>query len=273
MGRPELAANLHTLCDRLRAHLSAPGGPGLAAETPRADKLSRELFLAHSTKPTKFARICQDSQLVSAAEFNRRKGQSLPPDHTDVKMGTSDCVFLYAAPFRFPHTVCGFLFAASLEDERSHDGAASPFDSGGLVHHISFPPEFASPAEFLRQHELPLPEHRDYLRLSMDNLLDQPEGYIEGRAPNGPSCLGLSGGDERMWTHEVRVPKRLALRGSNLRAVFVHKALPATNPAIEELLQWCRTEGVDWVAFDGPSAGDFDTLKRECIYYVGRKLY
>ena len=273
MGRLELEANLRTQCDRLRSHLGAPGGPGLTAATPRAAQLSQYLALSHSTSPKKFARICKDSQLYSRVGFNQHTNQSLPLDATDVQMGTSDCVFFYAAPFRYPHTNCGFLFAATLEDERSQDGTASPFDSGGLVHHIGIPPEFASPADFLRQHEFPVPDHREYLSLTMDNLFDQPESYIEGRAPALLGCLGLSGGDERMWTHEVRLPKRVALRGRHLQAVFAHRALPAANPDIEALFQWCADEDVDRIAFDGPEDGDFETLRRECISYLRTKLY
>jgi hypothetical protein len=274
MGRPEIHANLLTQCDRLRAHISAQRGLGLAAPTEQADHLSRLLFLSHGSTPTKFASICREGQLMSRVAYNQKHpDQPLSLDVIDLQLGTEDSIFFYAAPFRYPKSVCGFLFAASIEDERSHDGTASPFDSGGLVHKMVFPAEFASPADFLREHEFPIPGHRDYLSLSMDNLFDHPESYIEGRAPIIPGCLGLSDGDERMWTHEVRLPKRVALRGRHLRAVFAHRALPGSNSEIEALFEWCATEDVDRVVFDGPAAGDFETLKRECISYLRKKLY
>ncbi len=274
MQRPELEANLLTQCDRLRSHLCAPGGPGLTEATLRAARLSQQLFLSHGTTTKKFASTCRDGQLFSRLAYNQKHpNQSFPLDAADVQMGTEDSIFFYAAPFRYPKSVCGFLFAATLEDERADDGTASPFDSGGLVHNIRYPPDFASPAEFLRQHEFPVPGHRGYLGLSMDNLFVQPESYIEGGAPSALGCLGLSGGDERMWTHEVRLPKRVALRGRHLQAVFAHRALPASNPHIEQLFQWCADESVDRVTFSGPDDGDFEVLKRECISYLRRKLY
>lgn len=272
MGRAELDANLVTQCQRLRAHLSTAGTPCRETPSERAAKLSSEIYLSHATKTTTFAKIAKSGNIYSRVAINKQD-PSVKLGSTELQMGTADCVFFYAAPFRFPRTTCGFLFAPTLEEERCEDGAASPFDSGGLVHHIQLPPGFTTPSTFLREHEFPIPGHRDYLCLSMDHLFDQPESYLEGMASPAAGCLGLSGGDNRMWTHEVRLAERVDLRSRHLRAVFAHRALPASNPAIQDLFKRCLSEGIDWVAYEGPEAGAFKTLQRECISYMQKKLY
>ena len=101
----------------------------------------------------------------------------------------------------------------------SDDGVATPFDSGGLLKCFVLPgPE--TPQQFLARHELPIPEHRRYLRLSMDTLFSHPRDYVEGTEPCRPGPIGLSGGDCRRWTHEVRIPDRIFFRGGHLQAAF-----------------------------------------------------
>lgn len=107
----------------------------------------------------------------------------------------------------------------------------------------------------------------------MDSLFDHPESYVEGNDPTIPGCLGLSGGDNRGWTHEVRLPKQVAVRSSHLQAVFAQRDLPTNDPQIADLFEWCVMEDVDRVPYDGPKDGDFETLKRECISYMQKKLY
>ena len=272
MSRQRLELNLQDQCKRLREYLSAANGPGVSAPSTLARSLSRRLPVSHATTERRFAKACKDGNLFSATVFAQRANRQIPPTAIDVRMGTANCVFLYAAPFRYPNTACGFLFSPSIEEERKDDGAASPFDSGGLVEHVSFPTAFQSPKEFLLTHEFPLPDHRDYLGLTMDNLFQRPEDYVEGTPPQFGGCLGLAGGDSRMWTHEVRLPERVPLRGRHLQAVFAHRSLVAANRQIEELFAWCANESVDRVAFDGPGDGDFEVLRRECISYL-LKLY
>ena len=273
MRRQRLESNLSEQCQRLREYLSEPGGPGVATTSTRAQSLSQQLTVSHSTTPRLFAKACEESNLFSAMLLAERAGRSVVSDAVDVRMGTANCVFLYAAPFRYPNTACGFLFSPSLEEERRDDGAASPFDSGGLAKHVGFPAGYGTPIEFLGRHEFPLPDHREYLQLTMENLFSKPEDYIEGTAPRHAGCLGLAGGDARMWTHEVRVPDRVPLRGRHLRAVFAHRALVVSNQHIQDLFLWCANESVDRIAFDGPGDGDFEMLQSECLSYLKRKLY
>jgi hypothetical protein len=182
-------------------------------------------------------------------------------------------VFFYVAPFRYPDTGCGLLFARTLEFHRSHDGVATPFDSGGLLKVFTRPDPAEPPRAFLSRHELPIPEHRRYLGLSMSVLFHQPEDYIEGSDLRWPGPIGLTGGDRRRWTHEVRIPDRVFVRGSHLQAVFAPRSRVAAEPAIRGLFQWCDAEGVDRIAIDTPRENDFEALRRECLAYIRRKLY
>jgi hypothetical protein len=188
-------------------------------------------------------------------------------------LGTADSVFFYVSPFRYPHTGCGLLFAHSLESEYENDGVATPFDSGGLMNKFIRPNPDEPPKEFLSRHELPIPEHRRYLCQSKDALFHTPADYVEGSHPRWPGPIGLDGGDQRRWTHEVRIPDRVPVRGSHLQAVFAPKARVAASSAVEDLFQWCTTEGVDRITFDTPRGDDFEALRRECLSYIRRTLY
>src|SRR5580658_2107175 len=80
-----------------------------------ASRLSSDLFLAHSTGESSFLSICTSDRIVPAAERARAGGWSLAPHSAEVVLGTANCSFFYAAPFRYPRTTCGFLFAPGLE--------------------------------------------------------------------------------------------------------------------------------------------------------------
>lgn len=188
-------------------------------------------------------------------------------------MGTAGSVFLYVAPFRYPISGCGLLFASTLEKERRDEGVATPFDSGGLATVLVRPDPAEPVRQFLARHELPVPEHRRYLGLSMDVLFGKPEDYVEGTMPRWPGPIGLTGGDQRQWTHEVRLPDRVFVRGSHLQAVFAPRARVAADERIGKLFAWCLLEGVDRIEFDTPKGNDFEALRRECLAYIRRTLY
>lgn len=269
MNRRHLESNLSEQCNKLRAHK----GAHLAAPSNLAAHLSWKLFLAHSTDAAAFASVCGGMGLYSREELARNGGRALRADDRDVLNGTAGCVFLYAAPFRYPDTTCGFLFRPSLESERREDGSASAFDSGGLGGAIQFPAGFSSTRTFLEAHSLPIPEHREYLCLTMDNLFADPKHYLDGTPRTDDGCLGLSGGDCRMWTHEVRVPRFVPLRGVHLQAVFAPQSVVSGSRAVEDLFAWCDQEGVDTIAIPNSGDGDFDILRRHCISYVEQELY
>jgi len=266
-------ANLDGLCRSLEdyAKVNGIGVPNPSSQA--AARLSDSLYLAHSTADEKFSDICASGYLVSAARLAADRNESLAPRRTEVALGTAASVFFYVSPFRFPQTGCGFLFAKTLESHRSDEGVATPFDSGGLQGRFTRPDPAEPPRAFRPRHELPIPGHRRYLGLSMGVLFDKPEDYVEGLEPRLPGPIGLTGGDRRRWTHEVRIPERVFVRGSHLQAVFAPKARVAADPEVRDLFQWCVGEGVDHISFDTPRRNDFEALRRECLGYIRRKLY
>jgi hypothetical protein len=84
----------------------------------------------------------------------------------------------------------------------------------------------------------------------------------------------LAGGDQRRWTHEVRVPDKVFLHNRHLQAVFAPKDRVAHDNDIEDFFEWCRTEGVDCISLNSPKSGrGFEMLQNECLAYIRRKLY
>jgi len=269
MGRHRWKANLDQLCRNLEEYGTTTSPAGPRPSTAGAVRLSDSLYLANSASDKNFSAICASGYLTSAALL----GKSLSPDCPEVILETAGSVFFYVSPFRYPSTGCGLLFAHSLELHHDDDGVATPFDSGGLLKKLIRRNPAESPQEFLSRHELPIPEHRRYLRQSMDTLFHRPEDYVEGSHPRWPGPIGLDGGDQRRWTHEVRIPDRVLVRSSHLQAAFAPRARVVANPAVEGLFQWCATEGVDHISFDTPRGDDFEALRRECLAYIRRKLY
>ena len=107
----------------------------------------------------------------------------------------------------------------------------------------------------------------------MDILFHDPKDYVDGAEPHWPGPIGLTGGDQRRWTHEVRIRDQVFVRGSHLQAVFAATARVAADPEIERLFQWCAAESVDRIKFDTPDGNDFDALRRACLNYIRGKLY
>jgi len=268
MDRNRWKANLDLLCRSLDDYGKTFVREVAGQPTARAVHLSDSLYLANSASDAKFSAICASGYLSSAASLG-----PMSPKCAEAALGTAGSVFFYVSPFRYPYTGCGLLFAHSLESEHENDGVAIPFDSGGLLKKLVRRNLAESPQEFLSRHEPPIPEHRRYLCRSMDALFLKPEDYIEGSPPRRPGPIGLDDGDQRRWTHEVRIPDRVPVRGSHLQAVFAPKARVAANPAVEDLFQWCAIEGVDHISFVAPGPDDFEGLRRECLAYIRRKLY
>ena len=255
-------ANFDRLCGNLTAYAetNCPPAPADGKRTVRAETLSESLFLAHSTANTKFARVC-------------REGLKGFTGNVEEQLGTAGHVFFYVSPFRYPNTDCGLLFSRDLEASRREDGVASPFDSGSLLQHCTPAVTAASPRDFLASHELPIPDHRHYLGRCMDKLFGDPADYVKGIEPLLPGPIGLTGGDHRRWTHEVRIKGQVPLRQGNLQAVFAPKALARRIPEIRNLFEWCITTGVDRIEVDGNREGDFRALQSACLAYISRKLY
>jgi hypothetical protein len=264
--------NLQKLRGRLEAYAAANGIPVPSPVPPEAKGLSEGLYLAHSTASRNFSDMAGAGRLLSAAQLAAATGVPLKPDSVEALVGTADSVFLYLGPFRYPYTGCGLLFAGSLEEQHREDGVATPFDSGGLVHVFTRPDPSESPRDFLRRHEFPVPDHREYLGLSLSVLFGKPADYLDGAEPRWSGPIGLSGGDRRRWTHEVRIPKQVWIRTGHLQAVFAPTSRIAADPEIGRLFEWCGREGVDRVSFPISRADDFEALQRVCLEYIRARL-
>ena len=220
--------------------------------------------------------VCESGYLKSMTLLTNEGITNMRPDSAEVLLGTCDAVFFYVGPFCYPATNCGLLFSASIENEHGPDGAsATPFDSGGLAKHLSWPSKGLETArEFFERHELPVPEHREYLRESLQCLFAHPEDYLDSDPESihsGP--IGLAGGDRRRWTHEVRIPGRITLRSPYLRAVFASRNRVRVVTEMEELFNWCLEHGVDRRMFDAPEGDEFAGLRRECLEYLRETIY
>lgn len=270
MTRQQRENNLTRMCGDLARHCAS--AMNLDPLPPPAP-LAEALLLAHSTSAGSLAGINKSGFLLSTAAVWTMKGKPMPPDGAESVLGTAGFVFLYTGTFRYPSTNCGLLFAKSLEEQHQEDGEASPFDSGGLLHHIERPDPAESPRDYLERHTLPLPGHRRYLGLCLSSLFTAPENYLESGPPynSGPLGLtGVTGDDARRWTHEVRIPERVQLRGPHLHAVFVPVSLAGAYPEIASLLSWCLAEQVEVVAYQTDDLEDFETLSRTCRDYLLR---
>lgn len=266
MTRETQFANL----ERLTSDLCGGKNPQPSAESAR---LSAALYLSHGTSSSAFSSISTQGELLSQSELIRLGLRNPDPECAEELLGTGRFVFFYVAPFRYPNTACGVLFASALEEEHRNEGVAAPFDTGGLIRVFTRSDPSESPQTFLARHEVPLPGHRTYLALSMDIAFQQAVDYIEGRGPWLASPLGITGGDARRWTHEVRIPERVSLQTRHLQAVFAPRARVRASQPVKDLFQRCLANGVDTVMFDTPSADEFETLRNECLGYIRRKLY
>lgn len=108
MSRLRWEANLDELCRRLADYAAANrvDVPGPMSE--KAKGLSDSLYLAHSTTEERFGAICASGNLTPP--------RSVSPTCAEVVMGTAGSVFFYVAPFRYPNTGCGLLFATTLSE-------------------------------------------------------------------------------------------------------------------------------------------------------------
>jgi len=240
--------NLKELRQRLEEY-AATSGIAVSSPTPEAELMSQSLPLAHSTTGEALSDICGCGQILSTERVAASRGTSLKADSAEGQLGTAGFVFFYLGPFRYPSTGSGLLFARSLEEDHGDDGVATPFDSGGLIEKFTRADPAEPPREFLSRHELPVPDHREYLGLSLGVLFAKPIDYLEGEEPRWPGPIGLAeetGGGGRMrcvfrmgWS-----PGRAPASG------FVAASRDADRRLI--VLEWCMAEGVDWFPFDAP---------------------
>jgi hypothetical protein len=231
------------------------------------------LLLANSCSRAAFPKICASNGLLSQAQVAQATSVALEPGIAESVLGTADYVFLYVGSFRYPGTACGLLFKPSLEEHRQQDSCASPFDTGGLVRHMVLPDPSETPLAFHLRHELPVPAHRKVLALTIDLCFGHPTDYLSAvdatHLPRSP--FGITDGDLRRYTHEVRIPQSVPLRSQHLEAAFV-AGLLGESLAVEDFAEWCLQNGIHYQRFLHPGEGDFNALRREAMGYVMQNL-
>lgn len=273
MSRVQREENLARLCNELKKYSFTQLPPPAVQVAGRAKKLSGALFLANSSSRRNFALICS-AGFIASQEYRRAiNGVPVNALTAESALGTTGDVFFYLAPFRYPNTSCGLLFSGTLESDHTDDGIGTPFDSGGLHRHLIRTDPSEPSRTFLTRHELPVPQHREYLEHSMRSLFLSPEDYVEGIEPFASGPIGFSGGDSRRWTHEVRIPERVFIRTGHLQAVMAARSLVGASRPVEDLFKWCANEGADTIAFDHPSGDDFEELRRQCLEYIRKQIY
>ncbi|MCI0535120.1 MAG: hypothetical protein L0Z50_07820 [Verrucomicrobiales bacterium] len=92
---------------------------------------------------------------------------------------------------------------------------------------------------FLRKAELPVPEYREYFRMTLEAFYASPWHYVDGVGPDTPLPISLSGGDARRWTFEIRFKTELSL-GQHLIAVFLPAAVASADTVLEHTAEWAN---------------------------------
>jgi len=263
MRNIQLDQNLKRIIVKLAEH-----EPGQDGDKSEADKIAWNVPLAHSTSTLNLTNIIASGKLISHHRLMQVRGITSDPDNPTPEeiLGTDDYVFLFAGPFRYTASGCGFIFHADLEKTWSGRGEASPFDSGGLI--SIFTGFTGSPRDYLDRFRLPLYRHREYLAGKLRLFFPKPRAYIE---PNiivdvFDPITGLRDGDPRRWIHEVRLKNELDIR-SHLEAVFYRKSSAGLTD-VEHFLVECQDQGVYTEAIEAPYDQEFDVMLNCCCDYI-----
>ena len=263
--------NLRRLCADLSASIQQPAF-GQASES---QTIANNLPLSHSTSTGNVQAICRSGYFKSMDTLIEEGVLKHRPECAEVALSTTNAVFFYVGSFAYPATTFGFLFSRTLETANRTEGSATPFDSGGLLRHFSWPrKQTESPRQFFDRHELPIPNHREYLGLVINSLYPKPINYLDPSAVDlKANPIGLEGGDAtRRRTHEVRIPGQVQLRSAHLRAVFAPTNRIWGYSEIEDFFIWCGQNGVAMHFFDSPAGDHFSGIRFACLEYL-KELY
>lgn len=235
-----------------------------ASPHPEAAAIAAGMPLGHSQSSRGFRGATADGRLLSRRSLlvepdGDAHGSPLPPFHTD------DCVFTFAGPFRRPRP-CGLLFRANTESRFTGMAIASPFDSGGLVRHLAPRQTSTDQEEFLREHEMPVPDYREYLAETLSLLFESPWHYVSGRGPDLPGPIKVRRTDARSWTFEVRFQQELLLE-ENLMAVFLPRAVALSRWALPLVTAW-ENEGIHVDPYVSTGGDDWTQLQRLVARYI-----
>lgn len=268
MRNSQLDQNLKRIINELAKH-----EPGHDGDKSKVEKIAWTVPLAHSTSTLNLTNIIASGKLISPQRLMQARGETLDPDNPTIEeiLGTDEYVFLFASPFRYTASGCGFIFSVDLERTWPGPGEASPFDSGGLVG--IFTGFKGSAKDHLDKFRLPLYKHREYLAGKLRVFFPEPGAYIEpniGITDVHDPVTGLLGGDPRRWTHEVRLKDELEIH-SNLKAVFYRKSSGGITD-VEHFLVECQDQGVYTEAFEAPRDLEFDVMLNCCCDYIKRNI-
>lgn len=158
MSHARQHANLERLCSELNALLHTRQFDARTHNATAAANWSRFIPLSHAANHAAFSGICERGEIVSSQRLHDDGVRLLRAGAAEVLLGTQDDVFFYVAPFRYPQTVAGLLFGP--DTNFAEPAVATPFDSGGLVEHLTRSGNDGDHCAFLARHELPVPEHR-----------------------------------------------------------------------------------------------------------------
>ena len=252
--------------ERLHGSLSPHCAPD-ETRTRVAQGAAVQMPLSHATSFGNLQPILSNGALMSQVQSGR------PPGNAESILETADDVFLYAAAFSYPDTDCGFLFVSSLEVGHEGDGVATPFDSGALatMEFVKPSPPYTEGVTFVRDHELPVSDYRNILSTiiseysrSLEHYLDRPEDFsCFSCGTSRAHPYGLSGGDRRAATFELRIPQRVPLQPPHLRAVFVREGFETAE------LSTLFASGVTierYAANDDDSF--FHAMRASCISFI-----
>ena len=264
----QLNQNLQRLMGQLNREM-----PGYGGNSVVSDKIALNVPLAHSTSTAHLDKIIDSGMLLSPRKLMQSRGLPPDPEHPTVEetLGTDEFVFLFAGPFRYRSSGCGFLFGPDLEKEGEDRGEASPFDSGGLIKHYTGFSE--PPKDYLDRYRLPLWQHREYLAGKLRVFFPESELYIQpniGLTGIHDSITGLQGGDYRQWTHEVRLRDEVAI-SSKLSAFFYPKISMGIT-GLEDFLIESQDRGVYIESFETPRDQEFDVMLNSCCDYIKKTL-
>ncbi len=270
-GATDLSGNLRRLL--AESAQVAAGNPITQGRTanppPMAHRIAFGIGLACCVPGDKFDSVTGDGWLLSQIEMIRLGKVSAPdPARRSVEriLGTANDVFTYAGPCRYtkgrrPLSV-GLLFRWEIEQHRSGEAVATPFDSGAVFKYLRPSDAERKQIDFVRRHELPVPEYRRLLEQYLTAFVADPSDYIRGTDPQPVWPIAVKGGDARRWTFEVRFRTRLSVN-HQLLAAFVPKKIWAKPQTMAQIGRWRKT-GVDVPqAYDSP--GGFDPRRLELL--------
>ena len=247
---------------------------GSATSEATCRTLARRMPLSHTRGGSGFKGVLIDGRILSREEaerLGRLPREASVEGITEELLGTRDFVFTYSGPFRYLGTSCGLLFSHLVEAERSHDAIATPFDSGGTIHHFRRHDSTHDQRAFLRRYELPVPQYRSALARTLAICFGSPWHYLDGTPPKQLPPPPIEGGDARRWTFEVRFHKELRLTGDGLIAAFLPVAVAAQDWVHPWMARWKRI-GVHVEVFRADEGGAWDALHRRGVEFLRRYL-